>query len=245
MNIEHELSRAFSRRLVSTAKGRAYLLNQLADAEDNGEATIFDECLAKVDDPKLQQMITRHRDDEIRHGALFRARVVAQGFKPHDMPEEQQILFLINEKLDGFFDKPIADARGVMDAYLILQAIEERAVEQFGMFVELFQEVDPESAAVLREVLADERRHLRYCEAISRRYAPDEATRTAALEHYRAVEADAYDEARRNTMHHLLDTKVITPRASRWLWRAIDTLALAFRSSPFQSLLARPAHAAA
>lgn len=222
MTIEHALHRAFTKTLVSRPAGKAYLLNQLADAEDNGEATIFEEALAKVDDPKLAQMITRHRDDEIRHGALFRDLVKETGIDPGPVPEDQQMLKIINDMAGGFFDRKIEDTRGVMEAYLILQAIEERAVNQFTLLLEVFEEIDPAVAGVIREIASDEKRHLRYCEAISRRYAPNEEERLAALAKYRRMEAEAYDRARNATFRYLLDHQLFGTPAQRVMWRALN-----------------------
>jgi len=119
------LTKMFFESVVRTPKGRALILNQIADAEDNGEAQVFDQALAKVDDSKLAKMIERHRDDEIRHGRLFRECIARTGFDPGPVPAETKLLDRMNRALGGFFDAPIEDTRGVMRAYLILQVIEE------------------------------------------------------------------------------------------------------------------------
>ncbi|MCU1281947.1 MAG: hypothetical protein JWM53_5493, partial [bacterium] len=65
MNLRERLTVRFTNRVITSAEGRAHLLNQCADAEGNGENGFFEHILAHVDDPALQRMITKHRDDEL------------------------------------------------------------------------------------------------------------------------------------------------------------------------------------
>ena len=103
MDLREYLTHRFMKALLKTPEGRAHLLNQVADAEDNGEASIFDQALSWVTDPKLKRIIDHHRSDEIRHGQLLRARRDATGAKVEPVPDHLKILDRIDAKLGGFF----------------------------------------------------------------------------------------------------------------------------------------------
>lgn len=188
-------------RLFSSAQGRAFFLSSAADAEDSDEVQFFERLRAHVEDAQLQTMIGRHEEDETRHAQLFRAAVRRQGFEPTVIPEHLKLLARVDEAVGGIFDVPITSDRGVMDAYLMLQVIEERALTQFRMFEPIMRTYDAESADLLLEIARDEERHLKYCVAISRQYAPDEEARLQRLQHFRDVEARAFAE---NTAAHML-----------------------------------------
>ena len=155
------------------------MLAQAADSEASGESAIFEHALALVDDPELQRVIRRHREDELRHEKLFRARLAAQN-APYELPETLRLLKRIDRKAGGVIDKPIRTDRDVLEAYAFLQALEERAVFSFGLFIRAMEPVDPVSADVFKEVLEDEKRHLKYCVAVSKKYAKSEDERLEA-----------------------------------------------------------------
>jgi rubrerythrin len=187
MTIRDRFTLRFMQKLVQTPHGRAHILNQVADAEANGELDIFDRILAKVDDDGLAKMIREHREDEIRHEKLFRDAADRQGVGRELVPRELQIIDRIEERLGGF-DGDV----NIMDAYAMLQVIEERAITQFPLIESAFRPVDPETADVFAEVARDEERHLKYCRAITRIYAPDQRTLDETLARYRIIEAEAF-----------------------------------------------------
>ena len=123
----------------------------------------------------------------------------------------------LNERL-GIFNRPVENDRDVMDCYLVLQVIEERAVEQFSMIEPVMRTVDPKSADILRGIAKDEERHLLYCRAIVRRYAPSEEVRVARLRELRHAEAEAFKAHQQASSAHLLDNGYFPPRAA-WVWR--------------------------
>jgi rubrerythrin len=202
MDLREWLTLRFTRRLLSTPEGRAHVLNQIADAESNGENQVFEHVLAHVDDPQLRKMIEKHQADEIRHEQLFRVCVERTGVNPGPVPPHLKLIDRLDRAVGGFFAVPIDGPRGVMEAYVMLQVVEERAVSQFKIFEEAFREIDPETADVFVAVAKDEERHLKYCHAISKRYAPDEATRLATLEKYRQLEAKAFQDNSQANMDH-------------------------------------------
>lgn len=232
MDLREYLTHRFMKALLRTPEGRAHLLNQVADAEDNGEASIFDQALSWVTDPKLQKIIDHHRRDEIRHGQILRARRDATGAVVGPVPDHLKILDRIDAKLGGFFERPIQNDEGVLTAYLVLLVIEERAVTQFGMFIDAFAAIDPETADTFRSIAADEERHLKYCRAIIRQYAADEATIERRLAEIRAIEAEAFLETSSANVRYSLERGLIEGRLERWFWRTVNALSAAIRVPP-------------
>jgi rubrerythrin len=238
MNLQRSLNVAYLRKLASTREGRAHVLSQTADGESSGEARIFSEVLARVDDPELQRMVRRHAEDELRHERLFRERLAANGADPQTAPPESlRLVTALDRALGGILDRPIVDARGVLEAYCLLQALEERACASFGIFVDGFGPSDPASGAVFAEVLEDEKRHLKYCVAVARRYAASEAERLEVLAHMREVEAQVFRENQLRNMDYTL--------GRGWLggwtfaWRIVQRLARTGQRPPAPAALAQ------
>src|SRR5688500_8025215 len=92
MSFEKMVVETLMRQVVRTPEGRALLLAQTADTEDNGEAALFDQAEALVDDPRFRKMIARHKADEIEHGRLFRECAERQGVPVHPVPRELKML---------------------------------------------------------------------------------------------------------------------------------------------------------
>lgn len=232
-SFRNRLNLAYLRLLLRTPEGRKHVLSQVADAEHSGEARVFESMLAyTAHDAALARRIAKHRDDEIRHEALFRACVARQGGSAPELPSELMMMNRLDAAV-GFITRPIEDDRGVMEAYLVLQVLEERAVEQFALFIEAFRAVDPETARVFRDVARDEERHLRYCHAISARYAPEEATRRARLAELRRIEAQVYQDSQEANLHYTLEHGFIESAVVRATWRAIGKAASTFGELPY------------
>jgi rubrerythrin len=216
------MQKGFLTELLATPAGRAHVLNTSGDAENSDEARIFDLLLERVDDPALAKMIRIHQADEVRHAEMFFECVRRQGIEPYPVPAELKLITRLGEAV-GEVD--VSDRAGVMRAYVLLQVIEERAVTQFGIIEPVLRKVDPASAEVVRRIAKDEERHLKYCHAIARRYAPGETTLSETLAHYRAVEARAFAENSRAHMLHTLERGLIGRTAlGRLFWRGIAAL---------------------
>jgi rubrerythrin len=244
--LSRTLTSTFTRQLVRSPEGRARVLAQCAEAEDNGESRLFDRLLEKVDDTRLQGMIRRHQQDEVRHGQLFRECAARAGAPVIPVPDHLKIVDRIDRSLDGIFQRPVQSSLDVMEAYLLLQVLEERAVTQFPLFQEAFREVDPRTAEIFVEVARDEERHLKYCHAISRRYAPDEATRLATLRRFREAEAKAFADNSRANMTEALDQGyVAVGPVGRAIWRVIRAVVGSLQPVQYTHFAALPAGAAA
>jgi len=203
MDLRAWMTLRFTKRLLATPEGRAHVLNQIADAESNGENKVFEHVLEHVDDPALRRMIEKHQADEIRHEQMFRACLERTGVDPGPVPAHLKLIDRLDRAVGGFFAVPIDGPRGVMEAYVMLQVVEERAVSQFKIFEQAFRDAgDHETADTFVAVAKDEERHLKYCHAISKRYAPDEATRLETLDQYRRLEAQCFADNSRANMEH-------------------------------------------
>ncbi len=242
MNLQATLERSFISHLVATPKGRAHLLNQVADAESNGESKIFDSALALVDDPELRTLIARHAADEVEHARMFEERRDAQGFAIGPAPEHLRLVARLDAKLGGFFARGVRTRRDVMDAYVMLQVVEERACTQFPVFAEAFRTVDPGTARTFDSVAKDEERHLKYCRAIAKRYAPSDVTYAATLAEMRASEAEVFVENTRAGLAWVLDGGYtdLSP-LGRAGWRSLAVVGRVLETSrptPFSKLAA-------
>jgi rubrerythrin len=218
------LDHFYLRRLVATPRGRSFLLSFMTDAEESDEAGVFDHLLARVDDPELRKMVRVHRDDETHHAEMLRACVVRQGVPAEPVPAGLRIVARVDRMLGGFAARFVGDERGVMEAYVLLQVIEERAVRQFPGIVRALRPVDPASADTVARVLRDEERHVRYAKAISRRYAPDEATLERTVRRFREIEERAYAEHGRAFAAVVAQRDLLSVRGpERLFWRALST----------------------
>jgi rubrerythrin len=224
----------YLRRLLRSEKGRAHLLNQLADAEGNGENQVFERVLSRVEDPHLQRLIAKHQADEIRHEQLFLDLLARTGEPPRPVPAELKLIDRVDRAVGGLFSRPFLDDKSVMEAYCMLQVIEERAITQFAVFEQAFREVDPAAADVFLTIGRDEERHLRYCHAIARRYAPDERTLAETVERFRVAEARCFAENSAANLAYVFDRGIYQGGPiEKWLWRSLQWVTARRSRPPF------------
>jgi rubrerythrin len=224
VDLVESLGSLYLARLMRAPRGRAFMLSFMVQAEEADEAGVFDALLARVDDPELRKMVRIHRDDETRHAAMLKECLARLAVNPKPIPAELRVVERIDRHL-GIADKFVGGKTGIMEAYLLLQVIEERGVRQFPRIAGAMRPYDPESASVIERITHDEERHVRYARAISRRYAPDDETLEQTLRRFRRAEARAFVEHTRAflafaTRHNLDDTR----GPERLFWRAIVAL---------------------
>ncbi len=183
--------REFFTQLVSTPEGRQHMLSFSVDAEEGDEGAIFDQLAVAVEEPKLRRIVERHRDDEIRHGTLFRACLARLGLEKVEVPDEIRIIRQIASSSGGA-ERPVRTAEDIVATYAMLFVIEQRGVEQFPFLSEAFRAVDPETADTYDRVARDERGHVHYCETIGRHYAADDAAWQSAVTRARSIEESAF-----------------------------------------------------
>jgi len=173
-------------------------------AEEGDEAGVFDQLIETAVDPKLQKLIRRHQADEFRHAAMYRACLERNGVEPDPVPDALMIIRRVARVAGGAFAvgertrsaAAISTREDVMNTYALLLAIEERGAEQFPLIGAEFRRIgDHETADTFDRVARDERRHTRYCRAIGRRYAPDEASWELAVRKYARLEERAFKQA--------------------------------------------------
>jgi hypothetical protein len=205
--IDDRLQRLFLDELLSTPRGQATLLKQLAEAEggDGGELDIFEHILEVIDDGEVKKLVRVHKEDEERHEQLFFALMRRSGGEPMSLPKSAHLLRRLDAHT-GFFSRSITDRSGVVAAYMLLLVIEERATRQFGRWEAAFRRRgDHEAADTIAAIGKDEERHLKYCEAITKRYSTSEDERQARLAHYRALESKCFDEVQALNLTTLVD----------------------------------------
>ncbi|MFO0665593.1 MAG: ferritin-like domain-containing protein [Polyangiaceae bacterium] len=211
------MARQFLGSLLATPRGRSFVLTQAGIAESTDEGEVFEQLRTRVGDEELARLVSWHAKDEERHAKVFLAAADRQGVGRPQIPEDTQVLALLNARI-GVFGRPLAERRDIMDAYLVLQVIEERAIEQFSILEPVMRRFDPVTADEMREIEKDEQRHLRYCHAITRRYAPSEAVRTQRLHAFRVAEAKAFREHQQNGLAFILSQKYL-PAGVAFFWK--------------------------
>lgn len=188
----------------------AYALSSYSDAESGGENLVFERCLARASDPKVKQMIKIHQDDEIRHAAMLDARREALGLPRHRVPDDLKVVQRLSDAAGGVLDLPMTEDRHIALAYHLLYVVEARAIDEFARAVGAFTRAgDHGTAAVFASIATDEARHLKYCDAIARRYSTDEADFARERDRMRALEQKVYGAQSRGFTMYLLRQRLL------------------------------------
>jgi len=203
------------------------LLTQAGIAEETDEGAIFKQLEARVGDPELQRMVKRHAADEVRHATLFFAAADRQGVARPTIPQEILMLPMLNARL-GLFSRPLETDENVMEAYLLLQVLEERALEQFEVIEPAMRRFDERAADDIASIAKDEERHLLYCRAIAKRYAPSPARMEQRLREFREAEVQAFHAHQIKGLTHVLNQGFLPP-GKTWFWR--NAIAVLSRAS--------------
>ncbi|HMV66740.1 MAG TPA: hypothetical protein PKA64_07810 [Myxococcota bacterium] len=217
------LDRAVRRAILAQPPALAFALSSYADAEGSGEGEVFTRALRRVTEPRLQAMICKHQEDELRHAALFDARREALGLAAHAIPDHLKIIDLLSDAAGGVLDAAMDTDEDVARVYLLLYVVEERALDEFGRSARAFAAAgDFETAALFAAVARDEERHVQYCEAVGRRHLADPSTWAARLDAMRAVERRVYAGQTRAWTWHLLRSGLLRlPRGLDRLVRGV------------------------
>jgi hypothetical protein len=215
----------FMDRLAATPRGRAFLLSFLASTEEADEGLVFEELLARVDDRELRKLVARHKADEERHARILKECVARLGHDVEPMPDELRVVTRLDGLLGGFASRFLEKNLGIMETYVLLLVLEERAVREWPVIARALHRVDPESAAVLESIIADERRHVKYARAIAARYAPTPAILDATIERVRAAEQRAFDEHTQAFTEAVLERDLLDVGSmERLVWRTMASL---------------------
>jgi rubrerythrin len=219
------IQRRFLNRLVASRDGLAFLLSFMVDAEEADEAGVFDRLLARVDDPELARLVRKHRDDEARHAEMLRGSLERLGLPFVRIPEETRVVPMLDRALGGFAESFVRGDAGIMEAYTLLQVIEERGVRQFPLLAGAIRAVDRDTADVIDRITADEARHVKYAIAIARRYAPDAAAHAATLARFREAEEKTFLEHGSVLARIVVERDLLAvSKLERLAWRALVAL---------------------
>ncbi len=229
MNLVEKANRLFLQQLVQSPRGRAHLLAQVAHAEASGEVAVFERLASLASDPEVQRLIRRHHADEVEHAARLWARVDELGVERPTLPAQLNVAAGLDARL-GVMTRPLDTPEDLMRAYCFLQVLEERVVWQFDLFIEVLRPIDPTTADLFAALLKDEERHLKYCHAITRRFAPSPATLEATLRHFRAAEAAEFEVNGNLSLTFILDERLLDePRWVQGVWRGLGAAARVLR----------------
>lgn len=226
--LEIALNRRYTAKVVRDADALAFFLTVSADAESNGEGQVFERTqawLSRQGHEKLAKIVATHAADEVRHEKMMRADLAKIGREPVEFPTSLRIVDTLGVKAGNLWEREMDTPEDIAKAYLLLYAVERRAMERFWFMVDALEGVQPEIAATFREIAKDERSHLHYCVAVSRAALPDEAKWTALRDEMIALEAAEYTENSRRFMWHQLDHAFPTMSvAEKLFWKSFRKL---------------------
>jgi rubrerythrin len=229
----------FSDALAASPRGLAYLYKFYAGCEEGDEQGVFDRLLERVEDPELHRLVRKHRDDEVRHAALFRGLQARVGIPDDELPDPVPFVPYIDREIGEISERFIDDRVTVLEAYTMLQVIEESGVCLYPMLARTLARFDPEAAPVVSKIAEDERRHVKYAQAIRRRYAPNPKAADDTLRRYRAAEKRASVKHARALADQVVAHGLISRRTDRLLFGSVIALRRWQRRLPASS----PVHA--
>jgi len=161
-----------------------WLLSYYRAAELRG-ADLLQRLLRKTNDSELQIKLTRHLADEARHAWLWTELICKLGGEPA----------AIHNGYQQRLRRQVGLPSSVLDLLILTHVVEERVQQRYREHAARLGE-DPRTIAVLRTVVTDEEWHLAWVrDWLAEQEKKEGRTRiTAVLDHYRALEANAYAE---------------------------------------------------
>jgi hypothetical protein len=122
---------------------------------------------ALVSDPQLAPKIARHGADEDKHGRIFRGLMHNRGLEPVEVPDDTDYTMLLEKQGIGLAhsrlrrDEPL-DHHDITVYLAHSRVTEQRASEQMKLLCKIFAD-NPQMGRAVRQISADEDRHLAYC----------------------------------------------------------------------------------
>ena len=203
-NLSLALTRRFMASVVRDDDALRFFLNNASDAESNGEGAIFERVKPFLE-PKLQKLVDTHAADEVRHAKLLADELVRLGGTLSEPPAELRMVERAGEAAGDLWNKPVEGPVDVARAYLLLYAIERRAIERFTLMEEALRGAGrTQTAELFASIAKDEARHLRYCVVVSRAMVPDESAWEAMRDEMVEVEAKSFTQNSHRFMNALL-----------------------------------------
>ncbi|MBI3799341.1 MAG: ferritin-like domain-containing protein [Deltaproteobacteria bacterium] len=163
------------------------LLSYYREAELRG-ADLLQRLLRKADDGELQIKLTRHLADEARHAWQWTELICELGGEPA----------ALRTGSPQWLRRQVGLPSSILDLLALTQVVEERVRQRYREHAARPGE-EPRIVAVLQTILGDEEWHLAWVEDwLAKAQKKEGRTRvTAALDHYRALEVNAYAELMR------------------------------------------------
>lgn len=218
------MNRRYLQSVVRDVDALRFFLNNSADAESNGEATIFVRVKPFLDG-QIAKLVDRHAADEIRHAKMLVDALESIGGTTSIPEEKFRLVERTGEAAGDVFNRPITGGYDVAKVYLLLYAIERRAIERFTLMEEALRDVYPDIATVFARIQKDEKTHMHYCVAVSKAALPDEAAWTALRDEMVEIEAEVFTRQSAIFMNHLLDNVFTTmPAYQKIFWKAARKL---------------------
>ncbi|MBT3584218.1 MAG: ferritin-like domain-containing protein [Halobacteriovoraceae bacterium] len=217
-NLEEYLNVLFMRQNLSDRKGLTYLFSQLADAESSngGEIKIFEQLIDYVQDPGLKKVLAVHKADEERHEKMFLHYIELMGTNPITLGDDQRVLSLLEREL-GLLKRPVKCDEDVVQLILLLQVIEERAIQEFEALKVAFEK-DLVIVNLLETIIKDERKHLVYCQKVATFYQQDSQKIEQTLNRFRKIEEYCYRQLSANHMTYCMQEDLIKGSFWRRFW---------------------------
>lgn len=169
---------------MNTPTDEIVLLNAYRDTELHGAELVL-RLLSRVDDPSLQEPLTRHLADKAQHVWLWTERIRALGGQPQHQD-------------DGYY-RALRRKAGLptkaLDVLALASVIEERLNQRYSAHATR-SEVAPATCEILREIHTSEGWYVAWlAEQLQQRAQREGADTVAAtLNKYRAWEAEAFAE---------------------------------------------------
>ncbi len=179
--------RALAHTLVSP-RAEAWTLTGYLWAEEGAEGLAVGDALRAEAPPWLRRMLTRQLEDEARHAALLRARLVALGRPARDPSAAAgAVLRAKVRRLERLCARaaPRFERGAIVPLLACAARLEATGARVFARHVEVHAAHgrEDDTTRALRALLDDERRHARSCAAaLGRLVAPAERPALAALE---------------------------------------------------------------
>ena len=152
-------------------RAQAYVLTEYLWAEEGTEQTALHRTASGEPPPWLAKLIAAQLADERRHAGLLRARLAELGTEPRDPPALARAKLWWLERACAPYLGSFA-AGPIVVLLAVAARLEATGARVFARHLAVLDERDT-TAVMLREILADERRHAKSCAAAAKRMLRD------------------------------------------------------------------------
>ncbi len=224
-SVEDRLDQAVRVAMFRQPAAKAFSLSAYADAEGTGEGAVFDRALARSVDPDVERLIRKHQEDERNHERWLIERREALGLPAQPIPSHLRTIEVLSAEAGNLLDLPMTEDRHIAAVYALLYVVEERALAEFASAERALRTAgDPETADLFARIATDEANHLRYCDAVGRRYAGP--AWNGSVDAMRAIEQRVYAQQQRAFTRYVVDSgRFVMPPWMRFV--TLPTVAMA------------------